>query len=103
MINKIANKIMLKKEQELCNKLKSMMDTTANFVKPLSEFYKGTEFENKVFGLWCSGEGKSCIDEIPIADYYNNYNGINELKLFMKKYNLYLDWYDPGTIFIYFK
>ena len=101
---------MLKREKELCKVLKSLMDEDANFVKPYSEFWRNTtekEFpiEFRQYGLWLSGEGSSKINGNNVADYYNDktFDGSRELKNFMKKYNLTLEWYDSGTIILYFK
>ena len=40
-----------------------------------------------------------------IADYYdyNNFDGCTELKAWMAANNMYLTWYDCGTIHLYFK
>ena len=101
---------MIEREKELCKILKTMMDSDANFAKPFSEFWRGCSPSQApgafgLFGLWLSGEGGSKINGKNVADYYDKetFEGIKELKNFMKKYELYLDWYDPGTIMILFK
>lgn len=101
---------MVEKELELTNIMKSMLDKDANFVKPFSEFWRGcspTEIPGiyGLYGLWLCGEGSSKINGKNVADYYDKetFEGIKELKNFMKKYGLYLDWYDPGTIMVLFK
>ena len=104
-----SNAILLKKEKALAELLKEKMDTNANFVRPLSEFWKGSRPEDSgvygCYGLWLSGEGGSCIKGQRIADYYDPlaFNGIDELKAFAKAYNMYLDWNDCGTPVLLFK
>lgn len=104
------NSKMVEKELELTNIMKSMLDKDANFVKPFSEFWRGCSPTQApgvygLFGLWLSGEGGSKINGKKVADYYdqNTFEGSPEMKSFMKKHGLYLDWYDPGTIMVLFK
>ena len=100
----------IEKEKELVNELKTIMDSNANFVKPFSEFWKDCSPEQApgaygLYGLWLSGEGTSKINGKNVADYYNKdtFSGSADMKKFMNKYNLYLSWYDPGTIMVLFK
>ena len=98
-INIEANKQL---ELKMVESIKKVLDP-GSFVRPLSEFFAGT---NEIaFGLWLSGEGGSNINEYPIADYYNEnlFDGCKELKDWMNTNNMYLSWYDCGTIFLYFK
>ena len=97
----------VEKEFELVELLKGLMDEGHNFVKPLSEFWRGSD-KNEccvfgVNGLWITNE--CTIHDKPVADYYNEdlFDGSPELKSFMRKYDLYLTWYDPETIFLEFK
>lgn len=101
---------MMRKEEELVLALKTMMDENANFAKPFSEFWRGCSPAQApgafgLFGLWLSGEGGSKINGKNVADYYDQatFEGSSEMKSFMKKHGLYLDWYDPGTIMVLFK
>lgn len=101
---------MMRKEEELVLELKAIMDEDANFVKPFSEFWRGCSPAQApgafgLYGLWLSGEGRSKIRGKNVADYYNEktFEGSSDMKKFMKKHGLYLDWYDPGTIMVLFK
>ncbi len=98
-----------KYEEELTLSLKCILDKDANFVRPLSEFWKGcTPDETPLFGcygLWISGEGGSKINGQDVANFHDpkTFRGSYEMKKFMEDHNLYLEWYDPGTIVIFFK
>ena len=101
---------MIEHEKELCKILKTMMDEDSDFIKPLSEFWRGSSSEQVpglfgLYGFWMSGEGGSKINGKNVADYYDNknFNGSPEMKSFMKKHELYLEWYDPGTIMVLFR
>jgi hypothetical protein len=98
-INIEANKQL---ELQMVKSIKTILDE-GSFVKPLSEFYNGTN--ESAFGLWMGAEGNTNINGYPIADYYdyNNCEGCPELKTWMENNNMYLTWYDCGTIFLYFK
>lgn len=89
-------------EMQMVVSIQKVLDP-GSFVKPLSEFYKGTK--QIAFGLWLSGEGSTTINGNLIADYYdyNNFDGCTELKAWMAANNMYLTWYDCGTIHLYFK
>lgn len=98
-INIEANKQL---ELRMVESIKKILDK-GSFVRPLSEFYKGT---NQIaFGLWMGSEGNTNINGYPVADYYdyNNFDGCPELKAWMEANNMYLTWYDCGTIHLYFK
>lgn len=82
------------KEEQLVQKAKKFFDNGSS-VKPLSEFGNGG------FGLWLSGEGTTTINGLPIADYYNNYQGLPKFQKFCEKNNLDFEWYDAGTILCY--
>lgn len=101
---------MMRKEDELVLALKPLMDSDANFVRPFSEFWRGCSPAQApgaygIYGLWMSGEGGSKIHGKNVADYYDQatFKGTDDMKRFMEKHGLYLDWYDPGTIMILFK
>jgi hypothetical protein len=92
-------------ERALCNKLKDILDKNANFVKPLSEFWKGCTREQcslvGYYGLWLSGEGSSQIDGEYVLDYYAD-KVHDKLQKFMDENNLHVEWYDCGTPVILF-
>lgn len=101
---------MMRKEDELVLALKPLMDSDANFVRPFSEFWRGCSPTQApgaygIYGLWMSGEGSSKIRGKNVADYYDQetFEGSEDMKKFMKKHGLYLDWYDPETIMVLFK
>lgn len=90
----------IEKENRLVNELKAILDKNANFVRPLSEFWKGCSIKECVlvnqYGLWLSSEGSSCIGGYNAIDYYQDF--IHPIiKDFMKENGLMLEWYDCGT------
>lgn len=99
----------IKREKEVVEAMKAIMDEDGLFVRPLSEFWRGSTFAETsafgLYGLWLDGSGSSTINGKRIADYYNKrlFEGSNELKNFCKAHDLYLEWYDPETIMLLFK
>ena len=93
-------------ELDLVKELKSILDSDANFCRPLSDFWKGCSQEEchivGTFGIWFSGEGGSCIDGYFAADYYQDYIH-NKIEDFMQKHKLHLGWYDCGTPMMLFE
>lgn len=108
-MNKFMTAFYKNKENELVNKLKEILDPDANFVKPLSEFWKGVSKDEcelvDHYGVWISGEGGSQIDGEYAAHYYNSdlHYGSPQLKEFMDKHDLRVYWYDCGTPVLLFK
>jgi hypothetical protein len=99
----IFTKLAHEREVKMAKELKEILDPDANFVRPLSEFWKGCTKEQTLsvghYGLWLSGEGGSMIDGDYAAYYYDKVlnEGHKKLKDFMIKWNLKLRWHDCGT------
>lgn len=97
----------IEKENEIVAILKTMLDSDANFARPLSEFWRGTGPNESsawgLYGVWLSGEGGSCINGESVADYYGNYYGSKGFQEFCERHDLDIEWYDPGTLFLLFK
>jgi hypothetical protein len=108
-MEKFITSYLKNKEIQLVNELKDILDEDANFVRPLSEFWKNCSKDQcslvNHFGLWLSGEGGSKIDGEYAAHYYDSdlYYGSPRLKEFMDKHDLRVYWYDCGTPVLIFK
>lgn len=97
-------------ENELIEKLKTILDPENNFAKPLSDFWKGCSkfqcpFVYGHYGIWLSGEGGSTIDGEHAAYYYDyeTSHGHTKLRKFMKENGLKLRWYDCATPILIFE
>lgn len=67
---------------------------------------RGSAFDPSHAGsIWFSGEGGTTIDgEYPIWVAPNGVEVVNKkFQEFLDKYNMYVEWYDAGTPFLYFK
>ena len=68
---------------------------------------KGSAFDKSHTGsIWFSGEGGTTINGESIIYYYSTgveYTMHPKLEEFMKRHNMYVEWYDAGTPFLYFK
>jgi hypothetical protein len=90
-------------ENHLVEEMKRIMDTDANFAKPLSDFWKGCEPKDTMayglYGVWFSGEGGSMIDRDYAAYYYDKSlsEGHPKLQELIKEHDLELIWHDCGT------
>ena len=100
---KMINIQALRKQEEfLCLELSKIISDKkgCNFVKPLSEFWKGCPDDPmyNTYGLWISGDGGTLMKDGSYAVDYNVNNQVHpDIKAFMKFYDLDLEWYDPGT------
>ena len=91
------------KENHLVAEMKRIMDTGADFAKPLSDFWKGCEPKDTMayglYGVWFSAEGGSMIDGEYAAYYYDKSlsEGHPKLQELIKDHDLELIWHDCGT------
>ena len=93
-LRKMEEYLCLEFSKILCNK------EGHNFVKPLSEFWKGCPNDPmfNTYGLWISGEGGTLMkDGCYAVDYNSKFQVHPDVEEFMKFHGLELNWYDPGT------
>lgn len=68
---------------------------------------RGSAFDKSHEGaIWFSGEGGTTINGESVIYYYDTgvkYTTHPKLEEFMKRHNMYVEWYDPGTPLLYFK
>ena len=98
-----------KRELKMVELFKKLLDNDANFVRPLSDFWKGCEPKDAMtygltmayglYGLCSSGEGGTMIDGEYAAYYYDKdlSKGHAKIQDFIKKHDLELIWHDCGT------
>jgi hypothetical protein len=96
----------LNKKEKLLKEFKEMVDNPDFFAELGHEFKGGKPNNNCV--IWTGSEtwafkdkkyGYEC--EYELADYYNKYDGYKRFRTWLKKHNLWFEWYDAGTILIY--
>ena len=100
----IFHKLANQRELKMVEEFKQLLDADANFVRPLSDFWKGCTKEQVpgifgTYGLWLSGEGGSMIDGEYAAYYYDKElsKGHAKIQDFIIGNNLELTWFDCGT------
>ena len=92
-----------KRELKMVEGFKKLLDNDANFVHPLSDFWKGCKPKDTMayglYGLWFSGEGGTMIDGEYAAYYYDKAlsKGHAKIQDFIKEHDLELIWHDCGT------
>lgn len=100
----IFHKLANQRELKMVEEFKNLLDADANFVRPLSDFWKGCTKDQLPgifgeYGLWLSGEGGSMIDGDYAAYYYDKElsQGHAKIQDFIIGNNLELVWFDCGT------